>query len=111
MFKLCSHNPYYDETLFVGHFLKGLKQEVRAVVASQLPETVDRAILLTHVQEDLAAQKKPWVTKSVYGQPSTAKPDRGKIGGKAIQGDFLERKATERVHEIKWTLFQLWGQV
>ena len=40
MFTLCSHNPYYDETLFVGRFLKGLKHEIRVVVASQLPETV-----------------------------------------------------------------------
>ena len=53
MFKLCSHNPFYDETLFVGHFLKGLKQEVRMGVATQLPDTVDRAILLAHVQEEL----------------------------------------------------------
>lgn len=34
MFKLCGHNPYYDETMFVGHFLRGLKHEIRVLVAS-----------------------------------------------------------------------------
>jgi hypothetical protein len=44
MFKLCGHNPYYAETMFVGHFLRGLKQDISNAVASQLPDTVDRAI-------------------------------------------------------------------
>jgi hypothetical protein len=63
MFKLCGHNPYYDETMFVGHFLRDLKQDIRNAVASQLLDTVDRAILLAHVQEDLQVQSKPWAAK------------------------------------------------
>lgn len=49
VFKISGHNPDYDETFFVSQFLKGLKYEIRAPVASQIPETLDRAILLGHV--------------------------------------------------------------
>jgi hypothetical protein len=60
MFKISSHNPYYDETFFVQQFIKGLKKELRGPVASQLPETVDRSILLALVQQDIISQNKPW---------------------------------------------------
>ena len=65
------------ETLFVGHFLTGLKAEIRAPVASQLLEIVDRAMLLAHVQEDLASQYKPWsgkTTNAGAGKTETIKP-------------------------------------
>ena len=89
MFKLCSHNPFYDETLFVGHFLKGLKHEIRITVVSQLPETVDRAILLAHVQEDLASQKKPWVARSAVAAVAASKSEVPKEG---LKGDFWKER-------------------
>jgi len=60
VFKISRHNPHYDETFFVSQFLKGLKSEIRLPVASQIPETLDRAMLLAHVQQDLQAHHKPW---------------------------------------------------
>jgi hypothetical protein len=63
VFKVSTHNPHYDDTFFVSQFLKGLKPEIRLPVASQIPETLDRAILLAHVQQDLQSQHKPWVNK------------------------------------------------
>lgn len=90
MFKLCGHNPYYDETLFVGHFLNGLKYEIRLPVASQLPETVDRAIVLAHVQEDLTSQYKPWAGKAI--QLGNAKQDVAKPVVKAGQGEFWKER-------------------
>jgi hypothetical protein len=53
LFKISSHNPNYDDTLFVSLFLKGLKTKIRLPVASQIPKTLDRAILLAYVQQDL----------------------------------------------------------
>jgi hypothetical protein len=63
VFKVSTHNPHYDDTFFVSQFLKGLKPEIRLPVASQISETLDRAILLAHVQQDLQSQHKPWVNK------------------------------------------------
>jgi hypothetical protein len=59
VYKILSHNPHYDETFFVSQFLKGLKPEIRAPVASQILDTLDRAILLAHVQQDLQTKQKP----------------------------------------------------
>jgi hypothetical protein len=60
VYKISSHNPHYDETFFVSQFLKGLKPEIRLSVASQIPETLDRAVLLAHVQQDPQSQPRKW---------------------------------------------------
>ena len=90
MFKLCSHNPYYDETMFVSHFLRGLKQDIRTAVAAQLPEIVDRAILLTHVKADLASKSKTWSTKPTFG--GQARTDTHKPATRTVQGDFWKER-------------------
>ena len=90
MFKLCSHNPYYDETMFVRNFLRGLKQDIRIVVAAQLPETVDRAILLAHVQADLASKSKTWAPKPSFG--GQARTDTHKPASRTVQGDFWKER-------------------
>jgi hypothetical protein len=41
------HNPELDQTMYVAHFIKGLKSELQ----SHLPATVDRAALLAQVQQ------------------------------------------------------------
>jgi hypothetical protein len=71
VYKLSGHNPYYDDTFFVSQFLKGLKAEIRLPVASQIPETLDRAILLAHVQQDLQSQQRPWAAR----QPAAQRPE------------------------------------
>lgn len=63
VYKITSHNPNYDDTFLVSQFLKGLKAEIRLPVASQIPETLDRAMLLAHVQQDLQSQQKPWASR------------------------------------------------
>jgi hypothetical protein len=37
------HNPGYDELFFASHYIRGLKDELRAPVYSQAPDTIDRA--------------------------------------------------------------------
>ncbi|XP_071676898.1 uncharacterized protein [Lolium perenne] len=63
VYKIASHNPNYDDTFLVSQFLKGLKAEIRLPVASQNPETLDRAMLLAHVHQDLQSQQKPWASR------------------------------------------------
>jgi hypothetical protein len=40
------HNHYLDETLYVAHFVNGLKHELQGPVKSHLPTFVERAALL-----------------------------------------------------------------
>jgi hypothetical protein len=47
------HNAQYDETFFVTHFVRGLKFELQDVVQVQVPTTVDRAILLAQIQQEV----------------------------------------------------------
>jgi hypothetical protein len=93
MFKILSHNPHYDEALFVEQFVKGLKKEIRGPVASQLPETVDRAVLLALVQRDIASQNKLWCPAVVarVEQP-VARGEQPKQALRIGQGEFWKER-------------------
>lgn len=52
------HNHTLDETLFVAHFIKGLKPELQGVVQSHLPTTVDRAALLAQMHQSILEKQK-----------------------------------------------------
>jgi hypothetical protein len=43
------HNHDLDETLYVAHFIKGLKQELQGPVKSHMPASVERAALLARI--------------------------------------------------------------
>lgn len=57
-FQVSMHNPGYDDLFFTSHFTNGLKEELRGVVQSQVPETVERASLLARVQQQVLDQAK-----------------------------------------------------
>jgi hypothetical protein len=84
-------NPHYDEQFFVSQFIKGLKSELRAAVETQVPQTVERAILLARVQEEVLAEAKPWAAKQ-YQYPrieqAGMKSDTVKPMMKLGNGDF-----------------------
>jgi hypothetical protein len=44
------HNHDLDETLYVVHFIKGLKQELQGPVKSHVPASVEHAALLARIQ-------------------------------------------------------------
>jgi hypothetical protein len=52
------HNHTLDKTLFVTHFIKGLKHDLQGVVQSHLPTTVDRAALLAQMQQAIMEKQK-----------------------------------------------------
>lgn len=65
------HNAY-DELYFPSHFVKGIKEEIRGMVQSQVPDIVDRTSLLAHVQQHVlerARLKAPRATNS--SKPAT----------------------------------------
>jgi hypothetical protein len=43
-------NLGFDEMLFATHFVNGLKEEIRYVVQTHLPDSVDKAALLAKIQ-------------------------------------------------------------
>jgi hypothetical protein len=59
-YQLAIQNPNYDEQFYVSHFIRGLKKEIRAMVESQVPETLERAIVLALVQQEVLDDTKPW---------------------------------------------------
>jgi hypothetical protein len=62
-YQVSIQNPHYDEQFFVAKFITGLKTELRGAVEAQVPDTVERAILLARVQEEVLAETKPWEKK------------------------------------------------
>jgi hypothetical protein len=57
-YKIHMHNSDFGELFFVTQFIKGLKLEIGAVVQSQIPETLDRAILLARIQQQVLEKGK-----------------------------------------------------
>jgi hypothetical protein len=49
-FQVEMHKNGYDAVFFITQFTRGLKPEVFAAVQSQLPETMERAVMLAKIQ-------------------------------------------------------------
>ena len=47
------HNHGYDEEFFVSQFLKGLKNDIRAVVQIQVPDKMTKAVMLAKIQQKI----------------------------------------------------------
>jgi hypothetical protein len=90
-YQVSIQNPHYDEQFFVSQFIKGLKNELRASVESHMPETLERAILLARVQEEVLAEAKPWAPKQhqfARNEPTVARMDAGRPPLKIGQGEL-----------------------
>uniref|UniRef100_A0A0A8XZM8 Retrotransposon gag domain-containing protein n=1 Tax=Arundo donax TaxID=35708 RepID=A0A0A8XZM8_ARUDO len=77
-YQVSMHNIGFDETFFVSHFVRGLKEDIRGSVQSQVPLIVDRAIMLALVQQEVLENSKARFTKSFHNNRSTDasyKPD------------------------------------
>jgi hypothetical protein len=71
-YQIAIQNPHYDEQFYVSQFIKGLKSDIRAAVESQVPESVERAILLALVQQEVLAEGKHGAYRQY--QPQRADP-------------------------------------
>lgn len=66
------HNQGWDEVFFITQFMRGLKPEIRGAVQSQDPTTMDRAIALARIQQQVADRTKPkWGKTLGYAKQST----------------------------------------
>jgi hypothetical protein len=57
-FQVEMHNSGYDTMFFVTQFTRGLKPEIFAAVQSQLPDTMERAVMIARVQQQLLERQK-----------------------------------------------------
>jgi hypothetical protein len=62
------HNPQLDEIFFVAQFVKGLKREIQGPVRCQVPTTVNRAVLLATLQQDVLDKSRPKFQSTVGGK-------------------------------------------
>lgn len=90
-YQISIQNPHYDEQFYVSQFIRGLKSEIRGLVESQIPETVERAILLALVQEEVLADANRWTGKTYQHnrqEAAPAWPEQGKPSVKVGNGEF-----------------------
>jgi hypothetical protein len=99
-YQIAIQNPHYDEQFYVSQFIKGLKTELRAAVESQVPETVERAILLAMVQQEVLAEAKPWAQRQVqkhHIDPIAPRLELGKPSTQTGNGGLMEGPPTPRL--------------
>lgn len=72
-FQITMHNKERDEVFFITQFIKGLKPEIRGVVQSQDPATMERAIALARIQQQVLDRGKVKWSKTMNAtKPSTS---------------------------------------
>jgi hypothetical protein len=59
-YQISIQNLHYDEQFFISQFIKGLKSQIQGAVEAQVPDNVERAILLALVQHEVLADNKLW---------------------------------------------------
>lgn len=57
-YQVMMHNSGLDDLFFTTQFIKGLKPEISSVVQSQVPDTLERAILLAKIQQQVSERSK-----------------------------------------------------
>jgi hypothetical protein len=68
-------NPEFDEMFFTTHFVSGLKEEIKSVVQTHLPDSVDRAALLAKIQQHIIERTKSKPPKWTSAKTTNPKQD------------------------------------
>lgn len=76
------HNGGLDELFFITQFIKGLKPEISSVVQSQVPASMDRAVLLAKIQQVLDKGKSKWQKSSSWAK-SNSQQTKTEVKGNA----------------------------
>jgi hypothetical protein len=57
-FQIEMHNTGYDKMFFITQFTRGLKPEISAAVQAKVPSTMERAVMLAKIQQQLQEKGK-----------------------------------------------------
>jgi hypothetical protein len=71
-FQVSMFNPGFDDLFFTSQFVSGLKDEIRGAVQAQLPDSMDKASMLTRVQQQVMDRLKFRIHKGTT--PKTGAP-------------------------------------
>jgi hypothetical protein len=66
------HNTGYDKMFFITQFTRGLRPDIAVVVQSQLPQTMETAVRISKVQEQLMERGKFKYNKPQYASKGYA---------------------------------------
>jgi hypothetical protein len=108
-YQIAIQNPHYDEQFYVSQFIKGLKSEIRASVESQVPDTVERAILLALVQQEVLAEAKPWAQRQYQPPHADHAPPRADVAKPALKighGDLWKERQLRDYHRANNLCFK-----
>ena len=90
------HNSELGEIFFTTEFLRGLKHEIGNVVQSQVPDTVERAILLAKIQQQVLDKGKyKWNKYAASTKPSTPPLKLDQKGGTSTSPLRKERQTRD----------------
>jgi hypothetical protein len=91
------HNVELAELFFITQFMKGLKLEISVVVQSQVPKTMERAILLARIQQQVIDKgKTKWQRASTSNkQPLDLQKGEAKLGNQ-ISTLWRERQVRDQ---------------
>lgn len=112
-YQIAIQNPHYDEQFYVSHFIRGLKPEIRGAVEAQMPESVERAILLALVQQEVLEEAKPWgqrraATAKAYHHEAKAENPRTTL--KLGNGDFWKDRQLRDYRRANHLCFRCGGK-
>uniref|UniRef100_A0ACD5Y7R2 Uncharacterized protein n=1 Tax=Avena sativa TaxID=4498 RepID=A0ACD5Y7R2_AVESA len=84
-YQISMQNPHYDEQFFISQFIKGLKTEIRGAVEAQVPDNVERAILLAVVQQEVLADSRKWGQRQGQQQKGDSVMSRNEVPRPALK--------------------------
>lgn len=85
VYQVSMYNPHYDEQFYISQFIKGLKPEIRGMVESQVPQSLERAILLACVQQEVTEDARPHGQRHIPNHRLEGAPARAETPKPAVK--------------------------
>jgi hypothetical protein len=83
-FQVEMHSSGYDTVFFIAQFTRGLKPEISVAVQSQLPGTMERAVILAKIQQQLMEKTKYRFSRGLSNQRFSNSIAASKQDSKAV---------------------------
>jgi hypothetical protein len=94
------HNPLLDETFFVTQFIYGLKLEIQSVVQMHQPATVDKAVLLAQMQQEVLEKSRPRGVRQGYVPKQYQPGNKGEGKVQPVGGDLSRERELREYRRV-----------
>lgn len=64
-YTITMHNAHYDDMFYTPRYIKGLKEEIRGIVETQMPPSAQKASLIARIQQGVAERSKARANRNV----------------------------------------------